>query len=472
MGREFAFAIWLWPLAIADIMALILLGFAIKHPRVRGIFLWLLLPQIVLVGTGSLLFYWLNIDESLIFFALISQFVSLSLAIVGRRHFRYLCLPCHLLFVALWGYLEPVNYLSREVAHGWEKKQISRLIDRAERDGAIVLNSIHDNAQLKQILTQAVLTPDVSDMTLKALITRVDTPFSCCGDSHPFFMAVTHLNARAVYQFSPLLIGDSLQARNHRLMVYQHNPLYWMYFYLNGKLKYQHEQGLRSLATAREISEKLLGIMPELLTEDVYEQIINTRDRETLSFFWQKQQPKMQIHRLQMLALIGDSKALVAAIIDNPSLLEARDDDIPILNIIIRYGDMKKHSNNITLLEFIVRFADASTVKELITANIIDWQHFMLPEDDYTPLRLAAIKQEEGDRETLPLVLKDMLKQEISFSDKNIADAITSGVKPEMLLASGMTKDRLCTALAGAANQGITSSALRDIDSGLCCEGK
>ncbi len=56
MGREFAFAIWLWPLAIADIMALILLGFAIKHPRVRGIFLWLLLPQIVLVGAGSLLF--------------------------------------------------------------------------------------------------------------------------------------------------------------------------------------------------------------------------------------------------------------------------------------------------------------------------------------------------------------------------------------------------------------------------------
>ncbi|MEO3990187.1 hypothetical protein [Pseudocitrobacter cyperus] len=472
MGREFAFAIWLWPLAIADIMALLLSCCAIKHSRVRMIFLWLLLPQIALVGACSLLFYWLNINESLIFFALISQFVSLSLAIAGRRYFRYLCLPCHLFFIALWGYLEPVNYLTREVVHGWENKQSSSLIDRTERDGTIVLENIHDDAQLKQILTQAVLKPDISDNTLKALIARVDTPFSCCGDSHPFFVAVTHLNSRAVYFFTTLLTGDSLQAKNYRLQVYQHNPLYWMYLYLNGKLKYQRGSGQHDLAAAREISGVLLEIVPELLTEDVYEQIINTRDRETLSFFWQKQQPKMQIHRLQMLALVGDSKALVASITDNPSILEVRDDDIPILSIIIRYDDMKKHSNNITLLDFIVRFADASVVNALINANIIDWQRFILADDDYTPLRLAAIKQEEGDRETLSLVLKDMLKQKIAFSDKNIADAITSGAKPEIFLASGMTKQRLCAALAGAENQGITSSALHDIGPELCCEGK
>ncbi|HHC4784382.1 TPA: hypothetical protein ACN6ZP_000299 [Escherichia albertii] len=136
MGREFAIGLWLWPLALADICALLLITLALHSLRARAVWLWVILPQTAVVSAAAFLFYWLEQVDYLgmiITFALISQFPALLVAVIGRRHLKYIWLLCHIIFVILWGCMEPVNSLQRAILEGWEGKQISHLHQRMEQ---------------------------------------------------------------------------------------------------------------------------------------------------------------------------------------------------------------------------------------------------------------------------------------------------------------------------------------------------
>ena len=55
MGREFTIGLWLWPLALADICALLLITLALHSPRVRAVWLWVILPQTAVVSAAAFL---------------------------------------------------------------------------------------------------------------------------------------------------------------------------------------------------------------------------------------------------------------------------------------------------------------------------------------------------------------------------------------------------------------------------------
>ncbi|EOF5502347.1 hypothetical protein ACK1TF_000180 [Salmonella enterica] len=107
MGMQFAFAFWLWPLGIADILLLLLTFSAWRSPRGRAVLLWVILPQIAIVAIGAPILQWLEVNDmsSSIILALICQFFPLFIAVCGRRYLRYLWPLCHFLFIAVWRYI-------------------------------------------------------------------------------------------------------------------------------------------------------------------------------------------------------------------------------------------------------------------------------------------------------------------------------------------------------------------------------
>lgn len=132
--------------------------------------------------------------------------------------------------------------------------------------------------------------------------------------------------------------------------------------------------------------------MPELLSEEVYANVIDSYDSATLKTFWQIQPPPTPVLRLEAMSVIPMTTELVQEVKAYPMLLQSKD------------------NSGRTVLAYIVRFGNIAVIQALIDANLIDWQRFIQHQERTKPLLLATWRQKyEDDHGTFVLILKDML---------------------------------------------------------------
>lgn len=70
-----------------------------------------------------------------------------------------------------------------------------------------------------------------------------------------------------------------------------------MYRGISLPIRFSEEEIARHIVAAREISLTLLPLMPELLNEEAYANVIDANDSATLKAFWQIQLPPTPVLR-------------------------------------------------------------------------------------------------------------------------------------------------------------------------------
>ncbi|WP_240246550.1 hypothetical protein [Escherichia sp. MOD1-EC7003] len=344
---------------------------------------------------------------------------------------------------------------------GFNHQQLSQLA-HAEQQNFRTLDAIYDTQHLERMLLVALKSPEneTSENAFRYLSKRI-SPFAVpsVGDekyfSRSFFtIALEHYNTRAIRAFSRFLQGDSQQAQEYREIVRQYNPLQNMYQGIRIPIRYNKDDIARQLVAAREISLTLLPLMPELLTQEAYANVIDAYDSATLKAFWQIQPPPTSVLRLEALSVIPNTVELVQQVKASPTLLESRD------------------KSGRTVLTYVVRFGNIAAIQALIDANLIDWQRFTQLQEHSTPLLLATWRQKyEDDHETFPLILKDMLAKNTPLAADEIMNCIKDGMTPDDFLTAGMSQTQFCTAIEEsfqAKELVLSVNQLRRMQSSMC----
>lgn len=342
---------------------LLVVIFALFSPYCRRVLLWVALPQLVVTILLALGVYLLGF-RALAITSLVKSawtlwpFLLLTL-LVGRwlKRFRTYGIVCTILclLVLVW-------QVKPTLSEAWENHQTLDRLAQMEPDHYRELDAIQDKEFLEYLLLLAIKSPqtETPESAFRYLSGRI-SPFAVpsVGDekyfTRSFFtLAIAHYNARAIRAFSHALNGETPQAQANRATLNSDNPLFDMYMNLNGDRLFRNKKLASNLIAGREISATLLSIMPELLTEPVYAQAIDTTDRELLRLLWRTHPPTTPALRLEAMSGIPKTAELVRQVAENPALLEAT--------------DMSGRS----VLNFIIRFGDAGAIRALIAARVID----------------------------------------------------------------------------------------------------
>ncbi|HFI6381721.1 TPA: ankyrin repeat domain-containing protein [Escherichia coli] len=195
-------------------------------------------------------------------------------------------------------------------------------------------------------------------------------------------------------------------------------------------IRFSEEEIARHIVAAREISLTLLPLMPELLNEEAYANVIDANDSATLKAFWQIQLPPTPVLRLEAMSVIPMTAALVQQVRESPKRLELED------------------KSGRTVLTYIVRFGNIAAVQALIDANLIDWQRLRQSTGRSTPLLLAIWRQKyDDDYVIFPLILKDMLAKNAPLSAEEIMNCIKDGMTADDFFSAGMSNTQFCSAI-------------------------
>lgn len=342
-------------------------------------------------------------------------------------------------------------------------QQLSHLA-QAEQENFRTLDAIHDTQRLEEMLLVALKSPEnkTSENAFRYLSERI-SPFAVpsIGDekyfSRTFFtIALEHYNARAIRAFSRFLQGNSPQAQEYREIVRQNNPLQQMYRGISLPIRYSEEEIARHIVAAREISLTLLPLMPELLSEEAYANVIDAYDSATVKAFWQIQLPPTPVLRLEAMSVIPMTTELVQQVRGSPKRLELED------------------KSGRTVLTYIVRFGNITAIQALIDANLIDWQRLRQSTERSTPLLLATWRKKyEDDHVTFPLILKDMLAKNAPPSAEEIMNCIKDGMTTDDFLSAGMSQTQFCSAIEQslqAKTSVLPANRLRHLQSSRCAK--
>ncbi len=423
------------------------------------------LPQLVLALLVSLGLYYLTRYSVAILTLLESVWVLLPCLLLilvinkwSQRPLLGTCV-CHAFcLLSLFWRVEPTLF---DIS--FNHQQLSQLA-QAEQENFRTLDAIHDTQRLEEMLLVALKSPEnkTSENAFRYLSGRI-SPFAIpsIGDeqysTRTFFtIALEHYNARAIRAFSRFLQGNSSKAQEYRAIVHQKNPLQQMYRGISLPIRYSEEEIARHVVAAREISLTLLPLMPELLNEEAYANVIDANDSATLKAFWQIQLPPTPVLRLEAMSVIPMTAALVQQVRESPKQLELED------------------KSGRTVLTYIVRFGNIAAVQALIDANLIDWQRLRQSTGRSTPLLLATWRQKyDDDYVIFPLILKDMLAKNAPPSAEEIMNCIKDGMTADDFLSAGMSQTQFCSAIEQslqAKTSVLPANRLRHLQSSRCAK--
>lgn len=423
------------------------------------------LPQLLMAITVSLGLYYLE-RYSFAVWALLDSvwilFPCLLLIIVinkwSKRSLVWMS-ACHImcLLLLLWQVqptLFKISFYHQQLSH----------LAQAEQENFRTLDAIHDTQRLEEMLLVALKSPEneTSENAFRYLSGRI-SPFAIpsIGDeqysTRTFFtIALEHYNARAIRAFSRFLQGNSSKAQEYRAIVHQKNPLQQMYRGISLPIRFSEEEIARHIVAAREISLTLLPLMPELLSEEAYANVIDAYDSATLKAFWQIQLPPTPVLRLEAMSVIPMTAVLVQQVRESPKRLELED------------------KSGRTVLTYIVRFGNIAAVQALIDANLIDWQRLRQSTGRSTPLLLATWRQKyDDDHVIFPLILKDMLAKNTPPSAEEIMNCIKDGMTADDFLSAGMSNTQFCSAIEQslqAKTSVLPANRLRHLQSSRCAK--
>ncbi len=425
--------------------------------------MWGILPQLAMVFLLPTGLYLLELSSVAFWFLFNSVWILFPCLILiilinkwRQRSLVWTCI-CHTIcLLLLFWQAEPM------LTTAWFNHQQLRQLVEAEQENFRTLDRIRDTRRLEQMLLVALKSPEneTSEKAFRYLSDRI-SPFTIPSiDDEKYFtrsffsLALEHYNARAIRAFSRFLQGDSQQAQKYREIIREDNPLLEMYRGIRVPVRYSDEDIARQLVSARKISLTLLSLMPELLSEEVYANVIDSYDSATLKTFWQIQLPPTPVLRLEAMSVIPMTTELVQEVKAYPMLLQSKD------------------NSGRTVLAYIVRFGNIAVIQALIDANLIDWQRFIQHQERTKLLLLATWRQKyEDDHGTFVLILKDMLAKNTPPGAEEVMNCIKDGMTPDDFLAAGMSQVQFCTAIEQslqAKESVLPVNQLRYMQSSLC----
>ncbi len=433
---------WYWELGplpwLYSYVSTLLLILAFFYRRCRQILLWVMLPQWAVVG--GLLFAldyfdllggaWLALILAVPVYLCVGVFPAIVLGFWMKRTWP-VWLLCHLLFLGSTQVVIPD--LWRGFIPAWQEKSRIALLEQTKRGDLSELQDISDRDALEKLLSQAAKDPSTPEKTLRFLTRRVASPFKfsnpelaeeCCGLEAPFFAAFSHGNQTAVQIFSEALKGDSAQAKENRAIVREQNPLR---FIPGGRFPEIVEK--RRLAFVG-VSDILLRVMPELLTEEAYLEALQEWDKNILASYWQRRAPTTPLYRAYGLFRLEQYDAFIALVTQDPQLLE------------------RSLISNNSLLKILFEYADASLIQRILNASIIPWEPILAGSGE--AFRQLLLRTVHGPNslppEVLVTALQQIQKQKAPLPESQIVNAITGKDNPVLVNAyhrAGLTCDAL-----------------------------
>lgn len=456
-------------------MLLGMLIFAVGSQRCRHILCWVAMSQIVLSGA---LIAGLSLIHSperyfVIIFTPLAMATALITAMLMTRKLKrpgWYVWGCHGVFLAVMFYWGAEGRIIYTIERDWREYKTARLYDQAKQQGMHKLNG-SDCFSLAQEFIQAAKDRDVMESTLRYFDEKNMSPFLppadiCFGETSmpdvssadtPFIIALRHFNLRFVRYFSPQLTGMSTRAQQNRHdMVLSGNPLLELYGYSDAGWNNHAAKKQAALETGK----LLLAIMPELLTDEVYQRVIEKKDAAALTFFMRQHPPVNRLYRLEVLALLPDINALVAEITRDPSLL-----DISL--------NQTWYQDN--LLYFIINSGDIAVIRALIDANVIDWRRTISTAGENIPLiwAVSRLDKSKQDREVLALIIRNMLTQQ-ALPETQIAIYLAmSPTLPAVLVQAGVPCAQLYAMVVNAndARSGMDKKGIQQRLNVLCRRG-
>lgn len=315
-------------------------------------------------------------------------------------------LACHTIALMMLFFFF-LDGLSRE----WHQHQDLQTVEQLEHaqpgDLARLADPQDEKAQLR-LLKLAVTSSSVPESVLRELIKHAKPLFSVsspcsftsvgedCIESNgydtPFHIALKHYNVRVVRLLLPLLLDDIKKTGSYGATLAGLNPLEELYWNNDTPWTKYH-------AAALEISQLLITAIPDVVTDEAYEAVLNKADGAVLALMWRQHPPENRRYRLQAMMVIPQTDEVMAEVARDPTLLETN---------IGQYGAQK------SLLDFAIQYGNVSAIQALIDAGAIDWRRFTTPGKPNILLAEANVRlQHGGGDEMLIVILRDMLKQKL-----------------------------------------------------------
>ena len=429
-------ALFASPFALFIIIFIYLINVA-KKGFSYVVMLGLIIPQLVLWLTALLGLLWLDLGElaRITAYLFSSCFAVLLWAIaLANKYLRNLLaviMTSHLLCLTLTlGLINALEYnVSDQISDAWQTKRLSALLTHASHGNLHELEKIKDPRLLEKLLYLAAGNPVTPAKVVRYLTYRVDSPFEVSApetpfiipeDNVPFFNACRVNNITAINIFIEQLQGDRKKAQHNRHLVEQHNPLV--------RKAYEFAYKKNARPTLVELAQLLLPVMPELLTNEFHEKIIETHDRQLIEWFWQQKQPQDRLLMLKELVIMDKTAALMNALALTPEYLQP--------------GDYAWQS----LLAWITRNATPESVEAVLNSGLVNMSLYENAAEGNAIVN-EAYRRSDADtpvgRKVLIIVIRNLISQKATLTDRQLLMLLANEQGAETLLAAGIPCDRL-----------------------------
>lgn len=453
---------------------LIITACALDSKGVRRVLLWGVAPQFIILCIATLLLYWIN-SQLIYVFVFFQPVLCITTAIFlfarnKTQYSRWLFALSHVFFLAAILYQGESERVEYSVNRDWQQYKITRLFEKVQSNGPHALNNDLTCNQLTQILTLAAERDDVREETLRALTAKEISPFltmadNCPNDNSetlysfdttPFIAAIHNYNSHATHFYIQLLTGNSQTAKNNREIVRRANPLVEVYKYNRGSKKQN--------AVALEISQQLLAIMPELLTDAVWRAMLDVynTDANAARWLWSQHPPENRLYRLKAMAVIPQTDALLAEILRTPKILDI---------------SSESHQNDEEFLHYIIYHGDTAVIRALVDKGVLNWQYLMANEGyNKDPLiwSISRLGEKDTDREILALIIRDINVQNALPEDRITRYLTRARAMGAVFYKAGVHCDKLYAAIESdkKRNHGMYSQNAREEVDSVCTPAK
>lgn len=399
----------------------------------------LIIPQLFVMLTGIIFLLWLELDVlalrlGLIFSCCFS--LLLCLAPLGNKYLRNTLrviitshILCLTLTVSMTHYMQD-NRGFTEISEAWEKHMLLRVLARASHGNTRELALFEGIATREKLLKLAAADPATPVKVLQYLTDQVNSPyevtlaageFSYSNGDTPFYIAFQANNINAVRIFSEQLIGSEYRAQHHREILIEDNPL------VPKTYNFQYSQNERTALFA--LTNLIYPIIPELITDAVHQNIINSRDNEVIAFFWNKKPPEDRLLMLKELAAMNKKEQLVKELMLTPDYLLP---DEPLWQ---------------SLVSYIFTTSSSETVEAILNTGMINWSLYIDNKSANNDIIIDFQHRRDFNNPAIHhnfgLLLQTLVKQNIELSDRQLLHITADDQGLETVLAAGFTCERM-----------------------------
>ncbi|EAS1760418.1 hypothetical protein ACLLH4_002138 [Salmonella enterica] len=421
--------VWLYAPGLFVLVSVLLVGafFWRRNQILSRLLFWLWLPQIVIFGlvwciqlrndTGTFestapMFATAGMASLLVFWLLSRWTTKLPVA---------LCLAW-LTFATTFAGINPVNLISGTMEM-YQDQQVDTLLSRTDWQNCAPAEQADDPELIMRALTLSAEMPQLSPDVWRCLTKKVASPFGelVCGDyaeDTPFYIAIRMRNTAAVRALSETFRGDTPRARENRCIVTRNNPIINLIYLGDGTNE-----------SDREISDILLQVMPELLTEEVLHNVILYGNSRAVRYAIAHRQPETRNYQLAARVKTGPVDTLLATLKQHPNLLQI---SLPVYK---------------TLWSFIVDQANVATLRRVLDSGLVA-PAFYLDRDGNNEVLERAIYRVNSwieDKTPLVLVMRDILDRKIPWTKQQVLHGInaSSDTVLEAFLEAGFSCQQL-----------------------------